>query len=329
MPTLSDVNTLRSHGLLPAARYLAAAAAVRDRAIWARWASRALLAIGAGHLLAGIVTFFAYNWADMPAVAKFATVESALVIALAGAWFAGLARPVGQALLIAASVLVGLLLAVIGQVYNTDADAYTLFAAWTVLILPWMLASRSAAHWLLWLVVLYLALSFYGEHVLIPERRLTSSAIEVGLGALACLVLALRELAVRKGMAWLAGNWTRILLLIAALALLSWPAIAYVLDLWGEPYPAIALVLALAVAAIAYRRWLPDFAAATTVVGFAVLFAIALGYRVIDEAVGFDGDEDALLVASVGLLVLWSVAAMGLAAKLLQMLHRSLEPQPS
>ena len=48
----------------------------------------------------------------------------------------------------------------------------------------------------------------------------------------------------------------------------------------------------------------------------------------IDEAVGFDGDE-ALLVASAGLLVLWSVAAMGLAAKLLQLLRRNLEPQPS
>jgi len=329
MPTLKDVNALRSHGLIPAGRYLAAASTVRDGAVWAIWGRRALLMIGAGHLLAGIVTFFAYNWADMSAVAKFATVETALIIALAGAWFAGVHRAVGQVLLIAASVLVGVLLAVIGQVYNTDADAYTLFAAWTVLILPWTLASRSAAHWLLWLVVLYLALSLYGEQVLIPEQRLTSSALEVGLDALACLVLALRELAVRKGMAWLAGAWTRILLLIAALGLLAWPAISYVLDLWGEPYLPVALALALAVAAITYRRWLPDFAAATTVVGFAVLFAIALGYRAIDETVGFDGGEEALLVASVGLLVLWSVAAMGLAAKLLQMLRRSLEPQPS
>src|SRR5215471_6429478 len=143
MPTLKDVNALHSHGLIPAGRYFAAAAAVRDDAAWAIWSRRALLAIGAGHLLAGIITFFAYNWADMPSVAKFATVEAAFA----------LARAVGQVLLIAASILVGVLLAVIGQLYNTDADAYTLFAAWTVLILPWTLASRSAAHWLLWLVV--------------------------------------------------------------------------------------------------------------------------------------------------------------------------------
>ncbi|MGH6960824.1 MAG: DUF2157 domain-containing protein, partial [Dongiaceae bacterium] len=162
MPTLRDVNAIHSHGLIPGARYFAAASAVRDDAAWASWAGRAILALGAGHLLAGLVSFFAYNWADMSAFAKFATVEAGLVIALAGAWFAGIARPLGQILLIAASILVGVLLAVIGQVYNTDADAYSLFAAWTVLILPWVVASRSAAHWCLWLIVVYAALSLYG-----------------------------------------------------------------------------------------------------------------------------------------------------------------------
>jgi uncharacterized membrane protein len=329
MPTLKDVNAIHGHGLLPGARYFAAASAVRDDAAWATWAGRAILAIGAGHLLAGIVSFFAYNWADMSAVAKFATVEAALVIALAGAWFAGITRPLGQMSLIAASILVGVLLAVIGQVYNTDADAYTLFAAWTVLILPWTLASRSAVHWALWLIVLSLALSLYREQVLIPAGRLTESALEVGLGVLAAFVLALREVVVRKGMAWLAAGWTRITLLIATLGLLFWPAAAYVLDWEGEFYAPVAFVIALALAAVAYRRWLPDFAASTAVIGFAALFAIALGYRAIEDTVGFAWDDDARLVTSVGLLVLWSAAAMGLAAKLLQTLRRGLEPRPS
>ena len=108
-----------------------------------------------------------------------------------------------------------------------------------------------------------------------------------------------------------------------------WPAIGYVLDWEGEIYAPAAFVIALTLGAVAYQRWLPDFAATTTVIGFALLFTIAIGYRVIDEAVGFDGGDDDLLVASAGLLVLWSVGAMGLAAKLLQALRRSLEPQPS
>lgn len=329
MPTLKDVNAIHGHGLIPGARYFAAASAVRDDAAWATWAGRAILAIGAGHLLAGIVSFFAYNWTDMSAFAKFATVEAGLVIVLAGAWFAGSERAIGQILLIAASILVGVLLAVIGQVYNTDADAYSLFAAWIVLILPWTLTSRSAAHWGLWLIVLSLALSLYGEQVLIPEGRLSEPALEVGLGALAALVLALREAVVPKGMAWLAAGWTRITLLIATLGLLFWPAVAYVLDWEGEIYAPAAFVIALAVAAVAYRRWLPDFAASTAVIGFAALFAIALGYRAIEETVGFAWDDDARLVAAIGLLVLWSAAAMGLAAKLLQALRRDPEPRPS
>ncbi len=328
MPTLRDVNALHGRGLIPGARYFAAVAAVRDDRAWAAWAGRAILALGAGHLLAGIVAFFAYNWADLSALTKFAVVEGALVIALAGAWFAGIERAVGEMLLIAASILVGVLLLVIGQAYNTDADAYSLFMAWTLLILPWTLASRSAAHWAVWLIVLYLALSLYGEQALIPEERLTEATLEVGLGALTALVLALREAAVRKGMAWAAAAWTRIALLIAALGLLFWPAAGYVLDWQGEIHAPVAFVIAVAVGAVAYRRRLPDFAATTTIVGFAVLFVIAIGYRAIDEAIGFGGDE-ALLVASAGLLVLWSAGAMGLAAKLLQALRRNLEPQPS
>src|SRR5262249_48307682 len=155
------------------------------------------------------------NWADLSAVAKFAIVESGLVIALAGAWFTGIERAIGQALLIAASILVGLLLAVIGQVYNTDADAYSLFMAWTVMILPRTLGSRSAAQWAVWLVVLYLALPLYGEQALIPEGRLARVALEIGLSALAAVFLALREAAVRRGTAWLAASWTRIGLLMA------------------------------------------------------------------------------------------------------------------
>jgi len=331
MPTLRDVNTLHARGLIPGARYFTAVAAVRNDAAWARWASRALLAIGAGHVLAGIVTFFAWNWADLSAVAKFAIVESALVIALGGAWLVGIERAGGQALLIAASILVGLLLAVIGQVYNTDADAYSLFVAWTVVILPWTLASRSAAQWAVWLVVLYLALSFYGEQALIPEGRLTGVALEIGLGTLAAVFLALREAAARRGTAWLAAGWTRIGLLMATLGLLFWPAVAYLLS-WDHSqdgiWAAAIFPIALALGAVAYRRWLPDFAATTTVLGFALLFVIGIGYRVIDEAVGF-GRSETLLVTSVGLLVLWSVAALGLAAKLLQMLRRHPEPVPS
>lgn len=328
-PTLRDVYALRRRGLIPAARVADAAAAVRDDVAWASWAGWVLLALGSGHLLAGIICFFAFNWADMPPFAKFGVVEAGIVVAAVAAWIVGIARPVGQALLIGASVLVGVLLAVIGQVYHTDADAYSLFAAWALLILPWTLASRSAAHWCLWLIVLYLALLLWGEQALIPDGYLTSPFLQLALGAGAGLFLGLREAAVRSGFAWLAGSWTRLALLAAGLVILFWPAVIYLIDLQGEIYTPIAMAIALGIGAAVYRRLLPDFAATAVIIGVAVLFAIAVGGRLLAETLSFDVDDTIQILTGLGLLVLWSVACVAVGAKILLMLNRRREaPQP-
>lgn len=121
---------------MPAARYAEAAYALRDRDLWSVWAVRLLMALGTGHVLAGIVFFFAFNWADMSPFAKFATIQGGIALAAIAAIVSGLDRPVGQSLLIAASVLTGVLLAVFGQIYQTGADAYELFVGWALLIVP-------------------------------------------------------------------------------------------------------------------------------------------------------------------------------------------------
>ncbi|MBC8290414.1 MAG: DUF2157 domain-containing protein, partial [Planctomycetes bacterium] len=45
----------------------------------------------------------------------------------------------------------GVFLAVFGQVYQTGADEWLLFAGWAGLILPWTALSRFEALWILWL----------------------------------------------------------------------------------------------------------------------------------------------------------------------------------
>jgi uncharacterized membrane protein len=319
------VNAIRGAGLLPAARYLEAALLVSDGDAWRRWALRALLALGAGHLLAGIIFFFAYNWADMAPLAKFAVVEVGIVVAAAAAFFVGIDRPAGQAALIGASVLTGALLAVIGQVYHTNADAYELFVAWAVLILPWALASRSAAHWLLWLVVAFVAFGLYGEQALIPDGMLIRRELYVLLGLAALLVLAVREAMVRAGFAWLGAHRTRLLPLFAGLALLFGVAAEYLLDMYGSPVGVVALAAVLAVLALAYRRLLPDFTALAIIAGFAGLFLIAAAVRILEEAIGFDWDDTVRTLGSIGLLIAWCVLVTGTGAKLLQMLRGQLE----
>src|SRR5690606_36100162 len=70
-----------------------------------------------------------------------------------------------HACLFGAALTTGALLALIGQIYQTGADIWQLFAGWSALMLPWVLLSRSAASWvLLWLVVNLAVLRYFAVH---------------------------------------------------------------------------------------------------------------------------------------------------------------------
>jgi uncharacterized membrane protein len=332
-PTLPELDasalqTLRSAELLSARKYVAAVNAVRDEAFWARWGMRALLALGVGQFLAGVVFFFAYNWNDLTDIAKFAVIEAALVISLGGALLAGLDRVFGQMLLIAASVLTGVLLGAIGQVYQTGADAFELFVAWAGLILPWTIISRHAAQWLLWLVVAETALVLYCEQVLVPIDDMPSELTWLLVGATIALTLACREFAVYRGVAWLAGHWTRLVLLFAVMVALFAPAAGHVIDVDSFKIGALcvaAFALAAIVASLAYWRLRPDFAALVIVIGFADAFLVCVGYRVIDEGIGFDFDDTGPALTSFGAMIVWAIGATGSAAVIMRRLRGNLQ----
>lgn len=328
----SELQALRSAGLVPARGYAAAVDAVRDQAFWARWGMRTLLALGVGQFLAGVVFFFAYNWNDLTDIAKFAVIETALAIAVGGALLVGLDRVFGQMLLIAASVLTGVLLAVIGQVYQTGADVFELFAAWAVLVLPWTIISRHPVHWLLWLVVAEVAFVLYADQVLVPIRKMPGELISVIVGATIALALAAREWAVHRGMAWLAAHWIRLVLLFAAMAALFAPAAAQMFDVDNLTAGAVsvaAFLLAALVALVLYwRRW-RDFPALVIVIGFVDAFVICVGYRVIDEGIGFDLNDVGPALSSLGAMIVWAIAATGSAALVMRRLRGSLQEVPS
>ncbi len=328
--SLHDLQALRRAGLLRADQFRHALNAVRDEGYWSAWGRRALLALGAGQLLAGVIFFFAYNWNDLSDIAKFAVVESALLIAAVGALLVGLERAIGQSLLIAASVLTGVLLAVIGQVYQTGADAFELFVAWAALILPWAIIARSAVHWLLWLVVAVVALALYCAQTLWMTMSEGQIGVLVG-GSLALAVVA-REAAVEYRMNWMAGHWTRLVLLAAALVALFWPAAAAVID--GGEFGSAALrigafVAIAAVAGFAYWRVWPDFAASVILIGVLDLFFIVIGFRLIDEAIGFDFQDVGPALTGFGAMVVWAVVGTGTAAFAMRHLRTQLSAVPA
>ncbi len=120
---------------------------------WIRAAERLLLGVGVALLLAGIVCVVAYNWAGLGRWARFGLAQAVLMAVLALALLLGPGSRPGRAMVTAAIVLVGPLLALFGQTYQTGADLSELFRSWAFLSLPWVLASCFAPAWLAWLVI--------------------------------------------------------------------------------------------------------------------------------------------------------------------------------
>ena len=197
---------------------------------WGLWTARLLLALGTALLLAGVIYFFAFNWAKIPPAAKLAGLEAALIGCLVMACRAALKNLQGQLWLLAASVLTGVFLAVFGQIYQTGADAWQLFALWVLLVLGWAGIAAFAAHWLLWLLLANIALWLWWDQAALPGEDM-AFMILLWLTLLNGAALALREyFAVARGRAWLAARWTRLLLTITVLLCMLISALIWIFD---------------------------------------------------------------------------------------------------
>lgn len=284
---LSDPANASHRGTPPGGNYLTEAQQVRDAAFWQQWAMRALLVLGGTHALAGIVFFFAYNWDDLSPFAKFGILQAGIVVSFIVALFLRLEKTGGQAMLIAASVMTGVLFAVIGQVYQTGADAWQLFVAWTVLIAPWVFISRSSAHWFLWIVLFITAASLYGAQVLIPLDLVHPLKFSTAIALLPLPFLAAREFAVRYGFNWLDGSWSRRTLVAMAMGPLFILAVSFVFDADSALLGFVAFLIAGGGLAYAYSKIWPDFFTLAMLVALASLVAMAIGGRVIFEMFTF------------------------------------------
>lgn len=299
-----------------------------DRNDWRRWLDRFLAAVGALLILAGIAAFFAWNWADLHRMAKLALIEAAIVAAVLLAWRLKIDSTAGRAALFGAAFLVGVLLAVFGQAYQTGADPYGLFLAWAVLVLPWALVGRQAGLWLLMVVLLDLSLILYWTQVLHPPDGwwtltrlmgplvwLVSTAMDSKLAgwlfALNAGALVVWELAASAGLTWLQGRMAPRLLALAALYTVLAPTLVLILAATAEAQIDImVLTPALFAAALAaclgyYQYGKQDLFMLTAGVFGAILVVMALASR----RVLLDVDSllalAVLLVAQVGAAAWW------------------------
>lgn len=212
--TADRLRRLGEAGLLapPALRRaLEVAAGSPPPAAWARFLSRGLALLGALLVAAGVIDFFAFNWAALPAWAKLGGLQALVALAALGAlWPAG-SRVVRQVSLLLASLLVGPLLGVYGQTYQTGADPYELFLGWGALVLPWALVARLPSLWLLEVILadVGLALFLYQTGSIESDQELVTA---VAVGAVhAAAVVAYEWLAARRVEGAQARWWPRLL----------------------------------------------------------------------------------------------------------------------
>jgi len=247
--TRQQISRLYFAGLLDQEARLYAFELLNPRRLWTVWASRLLLILGAALILAGIIFFFAANWNSFSGMVKLGGIEVGLVVCLAGAWLYGLERLSGKVLLLGAGVLVGVFLAVFGQEYQTGADAWDLFAQWSILIFGWVLLARFVPLWGVWLVVTNVAVALFVE-----QKDIFRGGAEInGYALLAVLngaVLVARELACSRGVSWLQGKWTRLPLVFAVLWVLLIPVLASIVD-YDQEY-VFSLLIGLAGGAFIY-----------------------------------------------------------------------------
>ncbi|MGV8946545.1 MAG: DUF2157 domain-containing protein [Lutibacter sp.] len=136
-----------------------------DREAWQKFLSLFFISLGIGFMVSGVVFFFAYNWDDLHKFTKIGLTEVLIIVTTSLVFFSKINTNIRNIILTGAAVLVGVLFAIFGQIYQTGADAYDFFLTWTVFVTLWVIVSNFAPLWLLYLILINITLILYSEQV--------------------------------------------------------------------------------------------------------------------------------------------------------------------
>lgn len=130
-----------------------------DAQKWLRFSEVLTLSLGAGLLLSGIIFFFAYNWETIHRFVKMGIVAALLLSTFVAVVKVPMRDWVRNITIFSMCILVGAFLALFGQIYQTGADSYTLFLAWAICIVVWVVV---ADFYPLWVFFIGLTMLAYG-----------------------------------------------------------------------------------------------------------------------------------------------------------------------
>lgn len=281
--------------------------------VWWPWIDKALLFLGLALALTGIICFFAWNWDHLPGIAKLGIIQLGLATCCGVALWKGLETTIGKAAQTGACVLVGVFLAVFGQIYQTGADEWLLFAGWAGLILPWTAIARFDALWILWLAIVNVAMWLCWEQTLSVDIHWEFLAITLGL--LNGTTLGLKESGQQRGIDWLQKQWPRQLLLPATLTPLISPVLVMIVDPGiGEAVSWLAGVVFVGVLGVTYfyyRHRNPDLFAVSCCMASVCVVATFLAGKLLFEIID---DEFAMILLGGVIIAVVTTAARWLMA---------------
>ena len=136
-----------------------------DKAAWQKFLRLLFISLGVGFTVLGIVFFFAYNWADLHKFTKLGLTEGLIIATTSLVLLLKININFRHIILTGSAILVGVLFAVFGQIYQTGANAFDFFLAWTIFITLWVIVSDFAPLWLLYLLLINTTFYFYTEQV--------------------------------------------------------------------------------------------------------------------------------------------------------------------
>jgi len=254
---------LMEQGVIPAEKIGDALNAVKiapDGKDWRTFIDHLLLWLGGLALAFAAMFFIAYNWNDIGHFAKFGMVEGIIVLAVVAYCRFWDHSAAGKVSLLAATISLGVLLALYGQTYQTGADPWQLFFNWALLMLPWAIIGRFPAIWIVWVVLMNTSIVLY--HQTFRGIFWFMSGSETGMFWL-MFILNTLLLAAWEFLAgtwhWLSERWAIRLLATGSGVPLTWLVLHAIFDSsHGSFLPGVVWAIWLALMYLIYRKTKPD-----------------------------------------------------------------------
>jgi len=272
---------------------------------WYEFISRSMLWLGTLSIAVGVIFFFAYNWNEISTLMKFALLQGLMVITVIIYTQTNKYSSVSTASLFFLALLVGALLALFGQTYQTGKDPWQLFFMWMLVLVPLAYVSRSISLWLLWLVLANLTLNLllnvnHGIFGLVfnNERYVLLYALLNGLSALLFEFLASSQ--INKLTSKVPAQFAIVVTMMA----LSWMAVVSIFNFNKYAFELFYYLLWMAAVYYLYRVKRLDVMILSSWVVSGIIFTVSL----IGRGINHDLDGGTFLIFSLAII---GLSAMG------------------